>query len=89
VVLNLSPYRQEKGLVAHYTFDHADARDSTDYGNTGTLQGDASASGGVLTLGVAECGAGMGPAVRDAFSAWLLAMLGNQTAHMLVKRRGS
>lgn len=45
----MSPYRREKGLVAHYPFAHADARDITGNGNDGTLNGDASVSGGAVS----------------------------------------
>ena len=45
---------------------------------------------GVVSLGIGvQCDAGIGIAVRDALSAWLLALLGGQGAHLLLKREGA
>lgn len=47
---NLYPRRIPFGMVAGYTFDHADARDVSGNGLNGTLQGGATVSGGAITL---------------------------------------
>lgn len=47
---DLSPRRIEKDLSAHYTFSHADARDSTGNNVPGTLNGNAFVTSGYVEL---------------------------------------